>query len=120
MLEETSKKDSNGSQLLGGIFVQLARDLKDAVSATKDANKRKKLSEALVKVTSEAGKKAAAFGTNYWAADTLLSVADEVKSDSKQAATAYTEAATILNQMIAKGKSDPEWMQPKGIDVQVN
>ena len=119
LLEETSKKDSNGAQLLGGIFVQLARDLKDAVSATKDATKRKKLSEALVKVTSEAGKKAAAFGTNYWAADTLLSVADEVKSDSKQAATAYTEAATILNQMIAKGKSDPEWMQPKGIDVQV-
>ncbi len=119
LLEEASKKDANGSQLLGGIFVQLARDLKDAVTATKDLNKRRKLSEALVKVTSEAGKKAEAFGTTYWAADTLLSVADEVSGDAAQASAAYTEAATILNQMIAKGKSDPEWMQPKGIDVQV-
>lgn len=119
-LEAASQKDANGPALLGGIFVQLARDLKDAVNATKDSNKRKKLSEALVKVTSEAGKKATAFGTNYWAADTLISVADEIKSDAAQAKKAYTEASTILEQMLAKGKSDAEWMQPKGIDVQVN
>ena len=120
LLEQASQKEETGPQLLGGIFVQLARDLKDAVNATKDAVKRKKLSEALVKVTSEAGKKASAFGTNYWAADTLISVADEIKSDQEQAKKAYTEASAILEQMLAKGKSDAEWMQPKGIDVQVN
>jgi len=118
LLEKASEKDATGPQLLGGIYVQLARDLKDAVSATKDAGKRKKLSEALIKVTSEAGKKATAFGTNYWAADTLLSVADELKGNAG-AQQSYTEASAILDKMVAKGQADSEWMQPKGIDAQV-
>lgn len=118
LLEKASEKDASGPQLLGGIYVQLARDLKDAVTATKEAGKRKKLSEALIKVTSEAGKKATAFGTNYWAADTLLSVADELKGNAG-AQQAYTEASAILVKMVAKGQADPEWMQPKGIDGQV-
>ncbi len=41
LLEKASEKDATGPQLLGGIYVQLARDLKDAVSSTKDAGKRK-------------------------------------------------------------------------------
>lgn len=119
LLEKASEKDATGPQLLGGIFVQLARDLKEAVTSTKDVGKRKKLSEALIKVTSEAGKSATAFGTNYWAADTLLSVADELKNDAG-AQSAFTEASAILVKMLAKGRADPEWMQPKGIDAQVN
>ncbi len=119
LLEAASQKDASGPQLLGGIFVQLARDLKDAVNTTKDAEKRKKLSEALVKVTSEAGKSASAFGTNYWAADTLLSVADEIQGNSTLAQKACTEAASILERMLDKGRADAEWMQPKGIEVQV-
>jgi hypothetical protein len=118
LLEKASEKDATGPQLLGGIYVQLARDLKDAVTATKEPGKRKKLSEALIKVTSEAGKKATAFGTNYWAADTLLSVADELKGNAG-AQQAYTEASAVLTKMIAKGQAEPDWMQPKGIDAQV-
>ncbi len=118
LLEQASEKDPLGPQLLGGIYVQLARDLKDAVTATKDSGKRKKLSEALIKVTSEAGKKATAFGTNYWAADTLLSVADELKGNAG-AQQAYTEASAILTKMVAKGQAEADWMQPKGIDAQV-
>ncbi len=119
LLEESAKKDATGPQLLGGIYVQLARDLKEAVGSTKDAQKRKKLSEALVKLTSEAGKSATAFGTNYWSADTLLSIADEIKSDAAEAKKAYSEAAAILAKMISKGEAEPDWMQPKGIDMQV-
>jgi uncharacterized protein YbjQ (UPF0145 family) len=118
LLEKAAEKDATGPQLLGGIYVQLARDLKDAVTATKDPGKRKKLSEALIKVTSEAGKKATAFGTNYWAADTLLSVADELKGNAG-AQQAYTEASAILVKMVSKGQAEPDWMQPKGIDGQV-
>lgn len=118
LLEKAAEKDATGPQLLGGIYVQLARDLKDAVTATKDPGKRKKLSEALIKVTSEAGKKASAFGTNYWAADTLLSVADELKGNAV-AQQAYTEASAILVKMVSKGQAEPDWMQPKGIDGQV-
>lgn len=118
LLEKASEKDATGPQLLGGIYVQLARDLKDAVTATKDAGKRKKLSEALIKVTSEAGKKATAFGTNYWAADTLLSVAEELKGNAG-AQQAFTEASAILVKMVAKGQAEADWMQPKGIDGQV-
>jgi len=118
-LEEASKKEADGPQVLAGIFVQLARDLKDSLASTKEVDKRQKLSEALVKVTSEAGKKATAFGTNYWAADTLLSVAEELKGDSAQAKLAYSEASAILDQMLVKGKADADWMQPKGIELQV-
>jgi hypothetical protein len=118
LLEKASEKDASGPQLLGGIYVQLARDLKEAVIATKEPGKRKKLSEALIKVTSEAGKKATAFGTNYWSADTLLSVADELKGNAG-AQQAYTEASAILLKMVSKGQAEPDWMQPKGIDAQV-
>ncbi len=118
LLEKASEKDATGPKLLGGIYVQLAKDLKEAVTATKEPGKRKKLSEALIKVTSEAGKSATAFGTNYWAADTLLSVADELKGNAG-AQQAYTNASSILVKMVSKGQAESEWMQPKGIDAQV-
>jgi tetratricopeptide (TPR) repeat protein len=70
-------------------------------------------------VTSNAGKKAEAFNTKYWAADTLIGVAEELKSDAAQSQAAYSQANTILDQIIAKGKEDANWMQPAGIDLQV-
>ena len=45
-------------------------------------------------------------------------MADELKNDAG-AKHAYTEASAILIKMVAKGQSDAEWMQPKGIDSQV-
>lgn len=117
-LEAAAKKDGEGAQTLAGIYVQLARDLKDVLASTKDVEKRKKLAEALVLVTSSAGEKAIAFNTKYWAADTLISVAEELKGDSTQV-KAYASANSVLDQIVVQGKEDPNWMQPPGIELQV-
>ncbi len=117
-LEAAAKRNGDGVQTLAGIYVQLARDLKDLLSATKETEKRKKLAEALVIVTSSAGKKATAFNTKYWAADTLLTVAEELKGDATQA-EAYAQANVVLDEILAKGKEDSNWMQPPGIELQV-
>ncbi len=117
-LEAAAKKDGEGMQTLAGIYVQLARDLKDLLAATKETEKRRKLAEALVLVTSNAGRNAIAFNTKYWSADTLITVAEELKGDSTQS-QAYAQANAVLEQILAKGKEDPNWMQPPGIDLQV-
>lgn len=121
-LEAAAKKDPEGAKTLAGIYVQLARDLKDMLATITEPAKRQKLAEALTIVTSNAGKKADEFNTKYWAADTLISVAEELSKQAnskEQAKGTYTAASSVLDDILKRGKENPDWMQPKGIDLNV-
>ena len=119
-IRETIKKlqlvatDEASSARLSEIFVFLARDLKEQLVAIKDEGKRKKMSETLLVVAIEAAK-ANSFNTEYWAADTIISIAQEMETSpggKPQAMTAYSEAAKILEAILAKEQSQPGWINP--------
>ncbi len=113
--------DPASSETLASIFVSLARDLKEQLVATKDDNKRKKMSETLLIVAIEAAK-ANSFNTEYWAADTIISIAQELETTpggKPQASTAYREATKILEEILAKEQSQPGWISPPGYATQL-
>ena len=119
---QTAATDAESSKTLAGIFVGLARDLRDQLEATKDEAKRRKMSETLTIVAVEAAK-ADSFNTQYWAADTIVSIAQELEKSpagKTQAATAYGEAAKILQAILAKEKSQPGWISPAAFATQIH
>ncbi|MFK7735718.1 MAG: hypothetical protein AB8B50_06815 [Pirellulaceae bacterium] len=108
-LQDLAKQDASGPKTLTGIFVALASDLKTQVTEAKDANQRKRLSGAMVLLAREAGK-AEAFNTQYWAADTLVSIAEEMDQDASGqsvAEKAYENALPILNGILEKERNAP-------------
>ncbi len=113
--------DAAGSETLARIFVDLARDLKEQLVAIKDEGKRKKMSETLLVVAVEAAK-ANSFNTEYWAADTIVSIAQELETtpgSKPQATAAYSEAGKILEAILAKEQSQPGWIDPPGHATQI-
>jgi tetratricopeptide (TPR) repeat protein len=120
-LQETATADASGSQALASIFIALARDLKEQLVATKEDAKRKQMSEALVILAVEAAR-SESFNTQYWAADTIVSVAEELATSAAgkaQATQAYTQAAKLLEAILAKDKSQPGWIEPAGFVTQI-
>jgi hypothetical protein len=117
-MEARSKKDADSVKLMEAIFVQLSRDTKELLAATKMPDRRKKLAEALIKVASEAGKKADGFSTRYWSAGTLLDLADQQKQEQTVAKLAAHEASNVLDSILTKSKEDAQWL-PEGYDVNV-
>ncbi|MCC7335973.1 MAG: hypothetical protein IT422_12805 [Pirellulaceae bacterium] len=119
---QAAATDAESSQTLAGIFVSLARDLREQLEATTDDTKRRKMSETLLIVAVEAAK-ADSFNTQYWAADTIVSIAQELEKSAAgkaQAATAYAEAAKILEAILAKEKSQPGWISPAAFATQIH
>lgn len=118
---QAAATDAESSQTLAGIFVSLARDLREQLEATADETKRLKMSATLLIVAVEAAK-ADSFNTQYWAADTIVSIAQELEKSpagKAQAATAYSEAAKILEAILAKEKSQPGWISPAAFAIQI-
>ncbi len=118
---QAAATDTESSQTLAGIFVSLARDLREQLEATADEAKRRKMSETLLIVAVEAAK-AESFNSQYWAADTIVSIAQEMDKSpagKAQAATAYSEAAKLLNAMLAKDKSQPGFIAPAPLVTQL-
>ena len=118
---QAAATDAESSKTLAGIFVSLARDLREQLEATTDEAKRRKMSETLTIVAAEAAK-ADSFNTQYWAADTIVSIAQELEKSpagKAQATTAYGEAAKILEAILAKEKSQPGWISPAAFATQI-
>ncbi len=121
LLQDAAAAQADGQRTLADIFVSLASDLKEKLSATQAADERKKLSEALVVVAAEAAK-SEVFNTQYWAADTLVSIAEELAGSpagAQPASQAFAEAANVLEGILAKEKSQPGWIQPDGFENQI-
>lgn len=111
----------DGQAVLSSIFVGLAKDLKEQLAQSQNEDERKRLSEALVIVTAEAAK-SDAFSTQYWAADTILSIANDLNSDRRTAVAAtksYADASSVLARILQKEKAQPGWIQPEGLVTQI-
>ncbi|MEM8732647.1 MAG: hypothetical protein AAGG44_00390, partial [Planctomycetota bacterium] len=120
-LQKLAKDTAAGTQTLSGIFVALAKDLKSQLNNAQSPAQRSKLSQAMVLLAEQAGK-AESFNTRFWAADTLVSIAEENDSDrqSKSTATkAYEGARDILKAIQTTEQSSPGYITPDGYKIQV-
>ena len=120
-MQSLAEKTSNGPSLLAGIFVSLARDLKDQLEQASDPEKRRRLSEAMLVLGREAAK-SDSFSTQYWAAETLISIAEELvatPASQRTAVQAFGSASDILKQIIASEKQNPGFVQPDGFLVKI-
>lgn len=120
-LQKVAGDSAEGKRDLAGMFVGLASDLKEQMQSVPDGNQRKKMSEALGLVAKEAAK-ADSFNTQYWAADTIIGLADELNAsrDGKPLAQSmYGEAASILDRILSKEAQQPGWIQPEGFQTQI-
>lgn len=118
---QAAATDAESNKILTGIFVGLARDLREQLEATTDEAKRRKMSETLLIVAVEAAK-ADSFNTRYWSADTIVSIAQELEKSpagKAQAQAAYGEAARILQAILATEKSQPGWISPAAYATQI-
>ncbi|MCA9132999.1 MAG: hypothetical protein KDA45_07580 [Planctomycetales bacterium] len=120
-LQTAAAGDPQGSEALAGTFVALASDLHEQLSAMKQEAKREKLSSVLLLLAVEAAK-SDSFNTRYWAADTILLMADELQTSAAgrtQAQAAYSAAANILEGILAQEQQQPGWIQPAGLSIQL-
>ncbi|QDV27233.1 coiled-coil domain-containing protein [Aureliella helgolandensis] len=120
-LQGVANAATDGQTILASIFVSLARDLEHMLQETTSAASRQRLASLFTIVAGEAAK-ADAFNTQYWAADTLLSVGDELRRDPKtrpQAGPAYAEAANVLARIADRSKSEPDWIEDSAMQTQV-
>ncbi|MFN3193399.1 MAG: hypothetical protein ACE361_23000 [Aureliella sp.] len=120
-LQKLAEKTAAGTQTLSGIFVALAKDLKSQLNNAKSPAQRSKLSQAMVLLAEQAGN-AESFNTRFWAADTLISIAEENKSDRQSQSTstkAYQGARDILEAIQLEEQSNPGYINPDGHKIQV-
>ncbi len=120
-LQQLAKADAGGQSELSSIFVGLASDLKTQLAGVKEAPKRKRLSEALVLVAAEAAK-SEAFNTQYWAADTLISISTDLlenKGNRSVAMKSLADADQILQGIMSREANEPGWIQPPGLKLQI-
>jgi hypothetical protein len=120
-LQTLSTQDAEGPPMLASIFVGLARDLKEQLTDLTDAAKRRQMAEVLVLVAAQAAK-SDSFNTRHWAADTILSLAEDLQENAAsaaQASVAFSQAESILLDMLAREKASPGWIDPAGAKIQV-
>lgn len=121
-LEQLAAANPDGARSLAGIFVRLASNLKSQLAEVTEEAKRTRLSEALVLVAAEAAKKSDSFSTQYWSAETIVSIADEMRADrgSKPfASRAYADAAATLESILERGSKQPGWIEPEGLEIKI-
>lgn len=120
-LQVKSQATPEGAELLTGISVALARDMKEKLSATKDVAKRTRLSQALLLVIGEAAK-SESFNTQYWAGTTEISLAEDLaeQQGGREAANkAFAEGAGILQSILDKEAKQAGWIQPPAAKIQI-
>ncbi|HBE70843.1 MAG TPA: hypothetical protein DDW52_22075 [Planctomycetaceae bacterium] len=119
-MQEIAKDQDDGSRKLASVFVGLARGLNDQMSATKVPAQRKKLFE-LLTIVAEKASLSDSFSVRFWAADTLLTGAEELAAGGSKALAgpAFDAAASILESISAKEKETPGWIDPPELSTRV-
>ncbi len=118
-LQKVASANEEGQKKLPAIFASIARDLKDKLGTLDQPKKRSEFSNVVTLVMKEAAK-SEMFGTQYWAASSLLSIAEEIATQDKAAADPIFEsAASLLKQMSQTAKQRPDWVQPESADLQL-
>ncbi len=120
-LQKLAGDNPQNQATLISIFVALARDLKSQLSDADNDQQRKRLSEAMILLAKEAAK-SNAFNTKYWAADTIISTAEELEGGRKGdavAPNAYAAASQILKAILDRNKNQPGYITPESTLIQV-
>lgn len=119
-MQETAKEQDGGSRKLASVFVGLARGLNDQMSATKVPAQRKKLFE-LLTIVAEMASLSDSFSVRFWAADTLLTNAEDLAAGGSKALAqpAFEAAASILESISAKEEESPGWIDPPELATRV-
>lgn len=120
-LQTLGEASIDGQKLLTGIFLGLARDLEDKLNATQQPARRDQLAEVVLLVVNEAAK-SDSFSTQYWAADTMLSISNELANNRAGKAAAekgYQEAAALLNKILDRDAREKDWINPESAKTQI-
>lgn len=112
-LQKQAERSDDGQQKLQGVLASIARDMKDKLSLIQEPQRKAQAAEVALLVMSEAAK-SPAFATQYWAASSLLAIAEELESKA-----AYNQAADLLSQMNQTAAKQPGWAQPEGVATQL-
>ncbi|MCA9125961.1 MAG: hypothetical protein KDB22_02710, partial [Planctomycetales bacterium] len=102
-MQKVADSHADGHDKLAAVFVGLARDLQDLFSSTENAAEKKRLAEVLVVVAVQAAKQEV-FNVQYWAADLIIMLAEELGNQSateRQAGEAYAAAGNILDGILS-------------------
>lgn len=120
-LQQSAGAEAADKQRLQTIFTAVAKDLKDKLALVEQPEKRRQFSDVVLLVVGAAAN-SDAFATQYWAASTLLSLAQELASQPdavQQAKPAFEKTAQLLQQMVNKAAEDPQWVQPENAAMQL-
>ncbi|MEM7478166.1 MAG: hypothetical protein AAF483_24530, partial [Planctomycetota bacterium] len=110
-----------GQKTLTSIFYSLAKDLKSQLADEKQAAKRKRLSEATMMLAEQAATDAD-FNTQYWAVDTIVSLAEELLKTQDGKATGqagFAKAITILSGILEEQKTNENFISPVDLKLEV-
>jgi hypothetical protein len=87
--------------------------LKDKLGEIPNAEQRMQVADVVLMVMNEAAS-SESFATQYWAANSILSIAEELSSQS-----AFGKAADLLARMLQTAARQPGWVQPEGVELQL-
>lgn len=113
LLQSIAARTVDGQKKLQSIFASIARDMKEKLSLIKEPEKRTQVAEVVLLVLSEAAK-SDSFSTQYWAASSILSIADQLSSKA-----AFQAAIDLLSKMNQTATQQPQWAQPDGAQLQL-
>lgn len=113
LLQQQASRTEDGQRKLQGIFTSIARDLKEKLTLINDPTQRNQLSDVVLLVMKEASQ-SESFATQYWAASSMLSIAEELESKA-----AYEMTSELLLRMTQAAARQPGWAQPQGIELQL-
>jgi len=120
-LKSLAGEAENGSQILEQDLVRLVSELSEQIQSLKDEQKRNSLSQSLVVIASEAAK-SDDFKIQNFAARTLLTAAEDLsatKSGKSASKKAFANAAEVLKNILAQETSQPGWIQPESMKLQL-
>ena len=120
-LQVVAAETATGSQRLQAIFAGVGRDLKDKLALVRQPAQRAQFAQVVLLLVGEAAR-SDSFGTQYWAASTLLSLAEQLAGQTEgdlAAKDAYAQASQLLQRMIDTAAERPGWAQPEGVGLQL-
>jgi hypothetical protein len=120
-LNQTASQSEEAVSKLPAILASIARDLKEKLALIRQPQRRAQFSEVVLLVLDEAAK-TDSFTTQYWAASSMMAIAEEMESQSEGKAAAqkaYSSAASLLQQMVQRASEQADWASPQGVALQL-
>ncbi len=112
-MKTAAGEDAEGTKLLTGIFVSLARDLQDLVTGAKSNDVKQKLAESMILMCKQVAASSDEYSTKFWAGNTLSNVAGKLgPSAAKTRQALQRESASLLEGILAKGAQTPAGYLP--------